>query len=368
MLMYSWKLAVPVVILVIPLLLVVGKLQAGFSVAYTDVRTRVGEMLSEVSESVMGAAVVRAYGLDETVDRRVKRRDRRPLPGADGRAPAGLDVVPDLRHVLARWRWPSVVVVGAIYGSLGASRSAATTAFLFLAQLFLDPFSDLPEIYSETQTAIAGWRKILSVLDLPVEIQEPAAGVELPRGALEVEADDVRYAYPGSDRVLHGITMRVPAGRQRGHRGRDRMRQDDVREAADSARRPRGRHDPARRRRPARGGAVVAPRGRAHGAAGRVPVRRDRAGERAVRARGRERPRRGHGLRGARPRRVDRVPARGPRHDGRRARRGGERRRAAARGAGARADRVAGTADPRRGDERGGPGHRTAASPRRSAG
>src|SRR4051794_41417642 len=73
MLLYSWRLSVPVMILVIPLLLVVGKLQAGFSVAYTNVRTRVGEMLSEVSESVMGAAVVRAYGLDESVDRRVKR-------------------------------------------------------------------------------------------------------------------------------------------------------------------------------------------------------------------------------------------------------------------------------------------------------
>ena len=32
--------------------------------AFDLVRTRVGEMLSEVSESVMGAAVVRAYGLE----------------------------------------------------------------------------------------------------------------------------------------------------------------------------------------------------------------------------------------------------------------------------------------------------------------
>jgi putative ABC transport system ATP-binding protein len=211
MLLYSWRLTVPVVVLVIPLLLVVGKLQAGFSTAYTAVRTRVGEMLSEVSESVMGAAVVRAYGLDETVDRRVKRAigDRYRAQMVAHRRASTLFPISVMFWALAL---ASVVIVGAINGHSWGLTIGRVTAFLFLAQLFLDPFSDLPEIYSETQTAIAGWRKILSVLDLPVEIQEPEAGVELPRGALEVEADDVRYAYPGSDRVLHGITLRVAPG------------------------------------------------------------------------------------------------------------------------------------------------------------
>ena len=211
MLVYSWRLTVPVVILVIPLLLVVGKLQAGFSHAYTAVRTRVGEMLSEVSESVMGAAVVRAYGLDESVDRRVKRAigDRYRAQMVAHRRASTLFPIAVLFWALAL---AAIVVVGAINGQSWGLTIGRTTAFLFLAQLFLDPFSDLPEIYSETQTAIAGWRKILSVLDLPVEIEEPAAGVELPCSALEVEADDVRYAYPGSDHVLHGVTLRVAAG------------------------------------------------------------------------------------------------------------------------------------------------------------
>jgi ATP-binding cassette, subfamily B, bacterial len=211
MLVYSWRLTVPVVLLVIPLLLVVGKLQAGFSTAYTAVRTRVGEMLSEVSELVMGAAVVRAYGLDETIDRKVKRAigDRYRAQMVAHRRASTLFPMAVLFWALAL---AAIVVVGAINGRSWGLTIGRTTAFLFLAQLFLDPFSDLPEIYSETQTAIAGWRKILSVLDLPVEIAEPAGGVTLPRGALEVVADDVRYAYPGSGHVLHGVTLRVPPG------------------------------------------------------------------------------------------------------------------------------------------------------------
>ncbi len=211
MLVYSWQLTIPVVVLTIPLLLVVGKLQAGFSSAYSAVRTRVGELMSEVSESVMGAAVVRAYGLDETVDRRVKRAigNRYRAQMVAHRRASTLFPMAVLFWALAL---ATVVVVGTINGRAWGLTIGRVTAFLFLAQLFLDPFSDLPEIYSETQTAIAGWRKILSVLDLPVEIAEPSPGVILPRGALEVVTEDVRYAYPGGAGVLHGISARVRAG------------------------------------------------------------------------------------------------------------------------------------------------------------
>jgi putative ABC transport system ATP-binding protein len=211
MLVYSWKLTVPVVLLTIPLLLVVGKLQAGFSSAYSLVRTRVGEMLGEVSESVMGAAVVRAYGLDESVDNRVKRAigERYKAQMVAHRKASTLFPMAVLFWAFAM---AAIVVVGAINGQAWGLTLGRVTAFLFLAQLFLDPFSDLPEIYSETQTAIAGWRKILSVLDLPVDIREPSPGTTLERGALALDAEDVRYAYPGSGHVLHGITLHVPAG------------------------------------------------------------------------------------------------------------------------------------------------------------
>jgi putative ABC transport system ATP-binding protein len=78
--------------------------------------------------------------------------------------------------------------------------------------VFLHVFTDLPEIYGETQTAIAGWRKILAVLDIPIEVVEPEPGIDLPAGALSVEADEVRYAYREGPEVLHGIDLSVPAG------------------------------------------------------------------------------------------------------------------------------------------------------------
>jgi putative ABC transport system ATP-binding protein len=105
-----------------------------------------------------------------------------------------------------------VIVLGTVYGSSWGLTFGQVTAFLFLADVFLHVFTDLPEIYSETQTAIAGWRKILSVLDIPIEVVEPIDGVTLPHGALSMTADAVRYRYRDGPEVLHGITLSVPAG------------------------------------------------------------------------------------------------------------------------------------------------------------
>jgi putative ABC transport system ATP-binding protein len=211
MLAYSWRLTVPVVLLVLPLVLVITRLQGRLSAAYDLVRGRVGQMLSEVSESVMGAAVVRAYGLEDRVDTRVKRsiRDR-----FEAQRAAHLRTAILFPTATIFWGLSLVVViaVGAGFGPGWGLTFGRVSAFLFLADLFLHPFTDLPEIYADTQTAISGWRKILALLELPVEIHEPSPGVELPYGPASVAAEKVSYRYGDGPVVLHDVSLEVPAG------------------------------------------------------------------------------------------------------------------------------------------------------------
>ena len=75
MLVYSWQLTLVVYVAFVPLVLVVRVYQRRLAAAYGDVRVRVGTMLAAVSESVVGAEVIRGYGvagrtaqrLDETI-------------------------------------------------------------------------------------------------------------------------------------------------------------------------------------------------------------------------------------------------------------------------------------------------------------
>src|SRR4051794_24616388 len=73
MFFYSWQLTLVVLVVIAPLFLIMRAMQRGMLRAYDDVRTSVGETLTEVSENVMGAAVVRAYGLEERMGRRLTR-------------------------------------------------------------------------------------------------------------------------------------------------------------------------------------------------------------------------------------------------------------------------------------------------------
>jgi putative ABC transport system ATP-binding protein len=196
MIFYSWQLTIPVVLLVAPLLFAVWRLQSALSAAFDLVRARVGQMLSEVSESVMGAAVVRAYGLEERIDSRVKRSIRQRY---DAQVVAHKRTA--LLYPMSTLFWglelSVVILVGVTFGPEWGLTFGRVSAFLFLADLFLHPFTDLPEIYAETQTAIAGWRKILALLALPVEVVEPVGGSVLPGGPLDVRAEDVDFAYGG---------------------------------------------------------------------------------------------------------------------------------------------------------------------------
>ena len=212
MFFYSWQLTLIALFFIAPLLLVLRVLQRGMLAAYDRVRTRVGEMLTEFSESLMGAAVVRSYGLQERTNARVKgsirRRYRAELYG--NRYQATIFTIADLFGALAM---AAVVVIGAIYGVRWGLSLGDLIAFLFLITVFINPLSELSETFDFTQQAIAGWRKVLGVIDLPVDVVEPSPGTALPRGALEVRAEGLEFGYQdGTGLVLRGIDVEIPAG------------------------------------------------------------------------------------------------------------------------------------------------------------
>jgi putative ABC transport system ATP-binding protein len=211
MLIYSWQLTLMVVVIVSPVVLVLRQLQRGMLRAYDTMRTRVGETMSEVSESLMGVAVVRAYGVEEHIDRRIKTAigNQYRAQVSANKYTAAIFPVGDFFGALAV---AAVLVVGAVYGKQMGLSLGQVVAFLFLVTLFLQPMSELSETFDQTQTAIAGWRKILSVLDLPIEIKEPSPGANLPRGALPLRVEDMSFAYREGGLVLRQVDVDIAPG------------------------------------------------------------------------------------------------------------------------------------------------------------
>ncbi len=211
MAVWSWQLTLAVWAAFLPLLLVLRPAQRKVSAAYARVRESVGAMLGAVSEAVVGAETVRAYGVAERTQRRIDdaiSATRNSQVGAQTRVAtvfsAGVFVA---NAVLA-----VVVVAGTLLGIGGSLTAGRLLGFLFLVQLFTGPVQMATEILNELQNALAGWRRVLGVIDTEVEIADPHhGGVPTATGPAQVALEGVDFAYPDGPTVLHDVHLEVPA-------------------------------------------------------------------------------------------------------------------------------------------------------------
>ncbi len=213
MAVYSWQLTLLVWACFIPLLVVLPRLQRGVNARYAAVREQYGAMLGAVSEAVVGAETIRAYGVAARTQRRVDAAvagTRRAMV----RAQNLVAVVFSSGVLVANLVLAVVVVAGTWLGVAGELSVGRVLAFLFLVQLFTGPVQMATEILNELQNAVAGWRRVLGVLETPVDVPEPDAdtAVHSPRGPASVTFRDVGYAYPGGPPILQDVDLHVAAG------------------------------------------------------------------------------------------------------------------------------------------------------------
>lgn len=211
MAVWSWQLALVVWVSFVPLVLVLRPAQRKVSAAYAAVRTATGAMLGAISEAVVGAETVRAYGVGRRTQRRVDAAVR-TTRDAQVRAQNRVALVFSSGVLVANAVLAVVVVVGTLLGAGGTLTAGRLVAFLFLVQLFTGPVQMATELLNELQNALAGWRRVLGVIDTRVEIADPTDGGQVSRrGPAEVRLDAVRFAYPDGPTVLDDIDLVLPA-------------------------------------------------------------------------------------------------------------------------------------------------------------
>lgn len=217
MLIYSWQLTIVVWLCFLPLFLSLRYFQRKLSDAYGTVRRQVGLMLSAISEPVVGAAVVRAYAVEARTQARIDEAIA-VHQAASTRAQGFTAVSFSLGGLSAGLANAGVLIVGIWLGQgviPGAEDITAgqVLAFAFLVTLFVGPVQMGTQILTDAQNAIAGWRRVIGILDTPADLVDPGpAGRQLPRGPIDVRFDDVTFAYPGGPPVLSDVTLDLAAG------------------------------------------------------------------------------------------------------------------------------------------------------------
>ena len=160
----------------------------------------------------MGAAVVRAYGLDETVHRRVKQAvgDRYRAQMVAHRRASTLFPMAVMFYALAHGRRRGRSARRS--GRAGGSRWAGDGVHLPGAATSWTRSSTCPRSTRTRRPRSRGGARSCRCRTCPVEIHEPSPASTLRERGARGRGGRRPLRVPGCERVLHGISLRVPAG------------------------------------------------------------------------------------------------------------------------------------------------------------
>jgi ATP-binding cassette subfamily B protein len=212
MLFYSWQLTILVWVCFLPLFLSLRYFQRRLSAAYGVVRRSVGAMLSAIAEPVVGAVTVRTYAIEKRTQDRIDEAisvNQEAATKAQGLTAFSFS----LGGVSAGLANAGVLILGIWLGFAGDITSGQVIGFAFLVTLFVGPVQMGTQVLTDAQNAIAGWRRVIGILETPADLDDPGpSGTSLPRGAMDVAFQDVSFGYPGGPLVLRDVNEHIESG------------------------------------------------------------------------------------------------------------------------------------------------------------
>ena len=195
MMIIDWRLALMTFMMASPLVPFMRIMQRRLRSSHGEVREHVGNYLGQVSELIGGASLIRAYQAEGLVgDAAVKASDRRR--SANVRAGIQSAILGVGNQVFEVAAVIAVLLLGLQLGQRGSLSAGTLIGFVFLVSRFLEPLGELSEVVDQTQRAAAGITRVLDLLDMRAEVQEPARPQPLPSGPLSIAFEHLSFRYP----------------------------------------------------------------------------------------------------------------------------------------------------------------------------
>ena len=174
-------------------------------------RNAISDSLSAVSESVTGLAVIRVHGAEAEALERVDGALDRQFRTGFNTARFGAFLFSSA-EIFAGLITAAVIGFGVVFGANGQLTTGTLLAFLFLVNLLTEPVQGIVEASDSAQAAGAGLRKVLAVIDEPLDLSDAIDPTPLPGGSLSVSASDVTFQYPTGPPVIDHLNLNINPG------------------------------------------------------------------------------------------------------------------------------------------------------------
>lgn len=179
--------------------------------AFMETRITIGEVNSNLENSISGIRVSKAFSNKENeIDKFQKNNDafqtaRKKAYKVMAKFFSGTYFIIDILNVL-------VLSAGGIFFFKGIIDFGDFAAFLLYISMFTSPVKKLTNFIEQYQSGITGFKRFTELMDAQLEYDEPDA-VEVKEVDGKIKFDDVTFSYDENKEILKNISFNIEKGK-----------------------------------------------------------------------------------------------------------------------------------------------------------
>ncbi len=202
-----------IIFLCVPILIVISVFfRKRMRAAFTERRTSNAQINASLESSISGIRVTKAYTNQDRETEKFEVGNKafvnacKKAYDAMGKFHAGTSFITDVFNVI-------VLIAGGLFINAGRIDVPEYSAFMVSINLFISPINTLIGFMEQYQNGVTGFERFIEIMDAEPERDLPDAR-ELTDVKGEIELRDIEFSYNGSTEVLHGISLKVEAGKK----------------------------------------------------------------------------------------------------------------------------------------------------------
>ncbi|MEQ9638466.1 MAG: ABC transporter transmembrane domain-containing protein, partial [Alphaproteobacteria bacterium] len=213
MFIQDWKLALVATVVLPVAAVLLRRLGKRMRKASTQTQEETGKLSNHLTETLDGARMVKAYGMEDyeiarakvAVDRRLVHIMKQIRTRAAS-APA--------TETITGVAVATAIFYGGWQAQSGTLTLGAFTSFMGAMMMAYQPIKSLASLHTALQEGLSAAQRIFAVIDLRNRVAEAADAAPLAIQSGAIRFREVSFHY-GADRpALHGIDIEIPAGRR----------------------------------------------------------------------------------------------------------------------------------------------------------
>ncbi|MBL1267665.1 MAG: ABC transporter ATP-binding protein [Halomonas sp.] len=178
---------------------------------YSDVREKVGDLASRLSNNLSGIATIKSFTSEDREAERLREASEAYVDANRRAIKVSSAFIPVIRMAILAG-FLATFTVGGMMALNGSLNVGAYGVLVFLTQRLLWPLTGLAQVIDLFERAMASTRRILDLLEVPITVKDDSTTplVQPVRG--EVTIDNVSFHYATSGVGVENIHLHAPAG------------------------------------------------------------------------------------------------------------------------------------------------------------